>query len=243
MIDPRPAAVESRLAEVARIVPVTGGKGGIGKSLVAALLALALTRRGRAVGLLDLDLTGPCAHLLLGIEDRFPAEEFGVEPTSYDGIRFMSVSYFAGEAPAPLRGADLTNALLEILAITRWGRLDALVIDMPPGLGDVTLDTVRWIPRAEFVAVATPSRVVHETVRRTLTLLTRLELRVAGLVENMSRGDSASTQALARACAVPFAGTIPYDEEVEAATGDRARLSQTAAAQAVARIAAVLDLV
>lgn len=242
MIDPRRAAVETRLAEVARIVAVTGGKGGIGKSMVAALLALTLARRGRSVGLLDLDLTGPCAHLLLGIEDRFPAEAFGVEPTNYDGIRFMSVSYFAGDTPAPLRGADMTNALLEILAITRWERLDTLIVDMPPGLGDVTLDTVRWIPRAEFLAVATPSRVVRETVRRTLGLLTGLDLRVAGLVENMSRGDTSSTQALARSTGVPFVGAIPFDEDVEAASGDRDRLSRCAAARAVDEIATILDL-
>jgi ATP-binding protein involved in chromosome partitioning len=242
MIDPRVAAVETMLADVARIVPVTGGKGGIGKSLIAALLAQSLARDGRSVGLLDLDLTGPCAHLLLGIDGSFPAEEFGVEPTTYDGIRFMSVSYFSGEAPAPMRGEDLTNALLEILAITRWGKLDALIVDMPPGLGDVTLDTVRLIPRAEFLAVAPPSRVVRETVRRTLTLLTRLELRVGGLVENMSRGDAEPTRALAVSAGVPFAGVVPYDDTVEAAIGDRGLLGDTPAAHAVREIAGFLDL-
>jgi ATP-binding protein involved in chromosome partitioning len=242
MIDPRAAAVEKMLAGVERIVPITGGKGGIGKSLVATLLALAVARRGRAVGLLDLDMTGPCTHLLLGIDDRFPAEDFGVDPWVHDGIRFMSVSCFAGDTPAPLRGTDLTNALLEILAITRWGRLDALIVDMPPGLGDTTLDTARYLSRAEFVAVATPSRVVLETVRRTLRLLGRLDLRVAGLVENMGRGDAAGARSLAESCAVPFLGTIPHDDELEAATGDRGRLARTEAGRSAETLAMRLGL-
>lgn len=242
MIDPRMAAVETMLADVARVVPVTGGKGGIGKSMVASLLALSAARRGRAIGLLDLDLTGPCTHLLLGIDDRFPSEEYGVDPHVHDGIRFMSVSCFAGETPAPLRGTDLTNALLEILAITRWGKLDALIVDMPPGIGDTTLDTVRWIPQAEFVAVTTPSRVVLETVRRTLSLLGRLDLRVAGLVENMGRDDDHAARSLAASTEVPFLGTIPNDEQVEAAIGDRERLSKTAAGRAAEVLAERLGL-
>ena len=243
MIDPRAAAVEKMLAGVERIVPVTGGKGGIGKSLVATLLALAAARHGRSVGLLDLDLTGPCTHLLLGIDDGFPTEEFGIDPAVHDGIRFMSVSCFAGDTPTPLRGADLTNALLEILAITRWGKLDALIVDMPPGLGDTTLDTARYLPRAEFLAVATPSRVVLETVRRTLTLLGRLDLRVAGLVENLGRGDDAATRSLAESCGVPFLGSIPRDDEVEAATGDRGRLAATEAGRAAETLAERLGLI
>lgn len=242
MIDPRQAAVERRLSRVARVLPVTGGKGGIGKSLVSVLLALSAARNGRAVGLLDLDLTGPCGHLLLGVEGGFPTEGFGVDPAVRAGVRFLSVSAFAGSTPAPLRGVDCTNALLELLAIARWDRLDALILDMPPGIGDVTLDTLRWIPRAEFVAVTTPSRVVRETVRRTLTLLTGLRRPVAGLVENMGRGAPGASEALAADAGVPFLGTIPFDGALEAATGDPDALLASDAGEATRRVASALGL-
>ena len=133
-MDPRTTVVSKRLRSVKRILAVTGGKGGVGKSLVASTLALSLAGQGRRAGLLDLDLTSPSDHLILGCDTRFPDEEFGVEPLSHHGIHFMSVACFAGGAPTPLRGADVTNALIELLAITRWGELDALVIDMPPGM-------------------------------------------------------------------------------------------------------------
>jgi len=237
MIDPRLAVVSNRLSGVDRILAVTGGKGGIGKSLIASLLALSLARRNKSVGLLDLDFTGPCAHLMLGIRDRFPAEEFGVEPPLRHGVRFMSVSIFAGDSPAPLRGVDVSNALLELLAITRWGELDALVIDMPPGLGDAALDAVRLVDRASYVVVATSSRVVVETVRRNLELLGELRVGVAGVVENMQRSPGDAVAGLARRFDVPLLGAVPYDPALEDAIGEPDRLGKTAAFEAVARVA------
>jgi len=227
MIDPRVAAVESRLADVKRIVAVTGGKGGIGKSLVSSALALTLARAGKRTGLFDLDLTGPSDHLLLGVECGFPSEEFGIDPKQHHGIGFMSIAHFAGETPVPLRGDDITNALLELLAITRWGKLDTLVIDMPPGLGDATLDTMRLLRRAEFLVVTTPSRIVRETVRRTLRFLSEQKAPVIGVLENMSRGDDYEARNLARDYELPFLGSLPFDDTVEAASGDVERLAAT----------------
>lgn len=242
MIDPRLHVAERRLAEVARILPVTGGKGGIGKSVTAALLALQLAESGRSVGLLDLDLTGPCAHLILGVETGFPREEFGVEPVEVHGVRFMSVSLFAGEAVAPMRGVDLTHALLELLAITRWGKLDALVIDMPPGLGDVALDALRLIDRAEYVVVANGSRVVLETVRRTLGLLRELDRKVAGVVENMREEVGHDVERMASEFDCPYLGAIPRDSQVEPALGSPERLLATVASAGVREVASRLEL-
>jgi len=227
MIDPRVAAVESRLADVKRIVAVTGGKGGIGKSLVSSALAVALARAGKRTGLFDLDLTGPSDHLLLGVECGFPSEEFGIDPKQHHGIGFMSIAHFAGETPVPLRGDDITNALLELLAITRWGKLDTLVIDMPPGLGDATLDTMRLLRRAEFLVVTTPSRVVREVVRRTLRFLSEQKAEVIGVVENMATGDDSAARDLARDYELPFLGSLPFDDSVEAASGNVESLSAT----------------
>jgi len=238
-VDPRRSILETRLADIGRILAVTGGKGGIGKSVVASTLALSLARRGRAVGLLDLDLTSPTDHVVLGAGDAYPTEEFGVEPPEIHGVRFMSVSFFSGAAPSPMRGEDVTNALLEILAITRWGKRDALVIDMPPGLGDAMLDAVRLLPRAEYLVVATAAKMVRETVRRNLRLLSELDVAITGVVENMTRGMSTAVRELAGEFAVPYLGALPWDESLEEALGDPDRLAGTPFAEALSRSVAV----
>jgi ATP-binding protein involved in chromosome partitioning len=240
MQDPRLACIDDRLGGIRRILAVTGGKGGIGKSLVSSSLAVALADAGARTGLLDLDLTGPSDHILLGIEGRFPEEEFGVEPPLHHGVRFMSIAHFAGETPAPMRGEDVTNALLELLAITRWGELDFLVIDMPPGLGDAKLDALRLLRRAEFLVVSTPSRIVRETVRRTLRFLGDLGANVLGVLENMQRARLPDVPALAAECGATYLGALPFDDKVEEATGDVERLRRTAFMAALREQAAEL---
>ena len=226
-MDPRIAVIDRRLERVERIVAVTGGKGGIGKSVVSSALALSLARVGYRVGLLDLDLTSPCDHLILGLEPPFPEEKFGLVPAEAGGIRFMSITFFSGDDPVPLRGADLSNALVELLAIVQWGELDFLVIDMPPGLGDALLDAVRLLRRAEFLVVATASRVVVETVKRTLKLLDQVEASVIGIVENMRRGAETAVEELAAEAGLTFLGSLPFDDGLEEAMGDTGRLAQT----------------
>jgi ATP-binding protein involved in chromosome partitioning len=238
VIDPRPAAAARRLAQVARLVAVTGGKGGIGKSLVAAGLALEAARTGRAVGLLDLDLTSACAHLLLGAPAVLPREAFGVVPPHTAGVASMSIAYFLGDRPAALRGTEVSHALVELLAITQWGPLELLVIDMPPGLGDALLDAVRLLPRAEYLVVATASPVVLATVGRTLALLSELRRPVLGVIENMERAPGAAVATLAAAHQAPFLGSLPFDEAVEEAFGDPRRLAGTRMAEALRRIVA-----
>ena len=226
-IDPREVVVDERLSGVTRIVGVTGSKGGIGKSVVASTLALALADRGVNVGLFDLDFTSPSDHVVLGIDRSFPDEEFGIDPHRVHGIEMMSVAFFAGDAPIPLRGDAATSALLELLAITRWGELDVLVLDMPPGLGDTSLDVIRLMPRLEFLLVGNGSRVVIESVRRALALFAELDVPMVGLVENMRRDQSDAVTALAAEFAVPFLGSIPYDDSLEGALGDVDRLRST----------------
>ena len=235
--DPRIAAISRRLDGVSRVVAVTGGKGGIGKSLIASTLALALADRRCRVGLLDLDLTGPCAHLILGAEGASPVEEFGLRPPRVHGLQFMSVTHFIGSDPAPLRGADVTNAMIELLAITRWDELDVLLVDMPPGLGDAALDAIRLIERASYLVVATPSKVVLETVRRTVGLLAQTGVSIEGIVENMARDALEDVASLAAATGLPFLGSLPFDRDVEDAIGHPSRLSGTVFAAAVGELA------
>jgi len=232
-MDPRLAGIERQLGQVRRILAVTGGKGGIGKSSVASVLSLLLADAGVRTGLLDLDLTAPSDHVILGTDGLFPTEEFGLEPPVVHDIQFMTINHFLGSNPVPLRGVDVTNALIELLAVTRWQALDVLVIDMPPGLGDASLDVVRLLRRAEYLVLAGRSRVVLETVRRTLRLLTDLRVPIAGVLENMARGKSEAVEQLARQFAVPFLGSVPFDPAIEDAQGDVARIRQTAMAAAL----------
>lgn len=234
--DPRVAAIDDRLAPADRIVAVTGSKGGIGKSVVAACLALAAADAGSRVGLFDLDFTSPTSHVILGVDPAVPAEVFGIEPVDAGGIAVMSVACFSGATPAPLRGVDATNALLELLAITRWSSLDLLVIDMPPGLGDTALDVIRFIRRAEFLVVGGSSPVVIASVERALRLLGEVGASIVGVVENMHRSGTVVAELAAR-YHVPFLGAVPFDTEVEAGLGDPDHLRATAAFRAVAGMA------
>ena len=114
-----------------------------------------------------------------------PKEEKGIVPPIVDGLEYMSLVYFVGDNPAPLRGADVSNALIELLSVTQWGELDFLVIDMPPGIGDAVLDLVRLVKRIEFLIVTTPSLLAFETVKKQVALLCELKMPVVGVVENM----------------------------------------------------------
>jgi ATP-binding protein involved in chromosome partitioning len=239
-IDPRLAIIPRRFARVKRVIAVTGGKGGIGKSVVSSTLALALASQGKRAGLLDLDLTSPTDHVILGLADQFPTEEFGLEPPQVGGVDFMSVQYFARDRAAPLRGREVTDAVVEILAVTNWGVLDTLVVDMPPGLGDATLDAVRLLPRAEFLVVAGESVVVLATVHRMLRLLSELRSPIVGVVENMARGEAGAVKALAAEFCVRWLGAIPFDPALEAALGEPERILATHAGRAIDRLALTL---
>ncbi|HDI52981.1 MAG TPA: ATP-binding protein, partial [Candidatus Bathyarchaeota archaeon] len=185
MADPRLEVIDRRLSTIDHIIAVCSGKGGVGKSVVASTLSLLLARRGLEVGLLDLDFTCPATHLILGVGDATPEEERGIVPPRFHGVEYMSLIYYTGERPTPLRGGAITNAIIEILSVTRWGRLSHLVVDMPPGLGDATLDLMRLIPRMEFLIVTTPSRIAFQTVRRLIELLREADRVILGVLENM----------------------------------------------------------
>jgi ATP-binding protein involved in chromosome partitioning len=226
-LDPRPFAIADRLSGVDRVIAVTGSKGGIGTSVVASTLALALADSGERVGLFDLDFTSPSDHVVLGVERSFPEEQFGIDPHEVHGLRMMSVAFFAGDSAVPLRGAATTNALLELLAITRWGDLDILILDMPPGLGDTSLDVINLLPRIEFLLLGNSSKVVVESVHKALALLSELGVPLIGLLENMQRVDDGAVASLAAEFGVPLLGPVPFDAGLEWAIGDADRLRQT----------------
>jgi ATP-binding protein involved in chromosome partitioning len=224
MSDPRPGLISRRLEGVDEIIAVSSGKGGVGKSIVASTLAIRLVETGHSVGLLDLDFTSPATHVILGIEGLFPEEEYGIIPPLAHGLRYMSITHFALDKPAPLRGADVSEAIIELLAITRWGELDYLVIDMPPGLGDATLDVIRFVEGIRFLVVSTPSRVAYETVRKHLALLKKLRVPLMGVVENMTREPSNYIRLNVEKFKAPYLGAIGFDEGLEESIGDETKL-------------------
>jgi ATP-binding protein involved in chromosome partitioning len=216
----RTSVIDKRLDKIKRIISVASGKGGVGKSLVATSFALILSKKGYKVGLLDLDVYGPSSHIILGINDfSFPKEEKGIIPHKFSGIKFMSIVYFSQDKPAPLRGIDITNVILELLAVTLWGELDYLIIDMPPGLGDETLDVIHLIKKSEFVVVSTPSKVALGAVNKLLIILKELKLPVLGIVENMKVNDLTLIQDYAKGKDFNYLGSISYDLDLEGSIG------------------------
>lgn len=241
MIDPRAAVVTERTKQIARIIAVSSGKGGVGKSLVASTLALTLAKAGRKVGLLDLDFTSPSTHLILGINDFQPMEDKGLVPANVHAMEYMSIIHYSGDQATPLRGIDVSNAMLELLSITKWGKLDFLIADMPPGIGDATLDLLRWVRKAEFLIVTTPSQLAFETVRKLAGLLKMVKVETIGVVENMKMIPSGTVRKETLRLGLDFLGEIPYDPEVEEAVGNADMLLRTTFAKKVKQLSTEIE--
>lgn len=237
MADPRISIIDERLKGIRNIIAVSSGKGGVGKSLVASTLALTLAKKGYSVGLFDLDFTSPSTHIILGVEGLRPREEKGIVPPMVHGFEYMSIVYYSGEYASPLRGADVSNALIELLSVTKWDTLDFLVIDMPSGIGDATLDLIRLIKKIKFLIVTTPSQLAFETVRKLVSLLLGLKVPIIGVVENMKMSTAKSIQQQTEKLGIAFLGEIPYDPKIEGAIGDETKLLDTALAQKIKELA------
>jgi len=229
--------IDVRLKQIRRIIAVSSSKGGVGKSLIATTLALALSKRGHKVGLFDLDFTSPCTHILLDVKNLQPIEEKGLIPPNIQGLEYMSLIYYSSNQAIPLRGAETSNALIELLAVTIWGKLDYLVIDMPPGLGDAVLDLIRLLPRIEFLIVTTSSQLAFESVRKQLSLLKELKVPIVGIVENMKLTGSKNVRYQAENLGLKLLAEIPYDLTIEPAIGDPEKLQKTVLAQKVQIVA------
>ncbi len=207
-MDPRERIIEKRLSGIGRILVFAGGKGGVGKSSCAAVASLLLAKRGLKTGLLDMDFQGATDHILLGVKPDFPEEEYGILPHEVDyGLKFMSISFFTGEHGVALRGDSVSEAMREISAVTIWGELDALILDMPPGLGDELLDILRFVPRSEMIVVTTPSVLSLRVAERLVRFLAGTETEAVGAVLNMESGENRPLQTPA---GIPLLCTVPY---------------------------------
>jgi len=176
------------LANVRNIIAVGSGKGGVGKSTTAVNLALALAAEGLAVGVLDADVYGPSVPMMLGLSGK-PDSPDGktIEPMRAHGVEAMSIGLLVDQdTPMIWRGPMATSALTQLLENTRWGDLDVLVVDLPPGTGDIQLTMAQKIPVAGAVIVTTPQDIATLDARKALKMFEKLDIAVLGLVENMA---------------------------------------------------------
>ena len=219
---PDPWADQVRLSRVRHIVAVGAGKGGVGKSTVAVNLALALAREGMRVGLLDADIYGPSLPILLGIEDgaarvrMSPAK--AIVPLYAHGLPMISFGFFLGEgSPAIWRGPKVSKAVKQFARGVEWPDLDVLVVDLPPGTGDIPVSLAQAVVLSGAIVVTQPPRVAAAEARKAGELFRTLEVPVLGVVETMSgpfgRG---AGRTVADDLGVPLLGEVPFDDGIVA---------------------------
>ena len=213
---------------VRNIVAVSSGKGGVGKSTVAVNLAVSLTRDGARVGLMDADVYGPNVPMMLGASDARPEVEGNrLVPIEAYGVKLMSMAFLQpGDKPMIVRGPILHGLVKQFLSDVKWGELDYLIVDMPPGTGDVQLSLAQLVPVQGAVLVTTPQDVAVADVRRALRMFETVNIPILGIVENMSYFIAPDTgnrynifgegggEKLANVYNVPFLGAVPLGIEV-----------------------------
>ncbi|MDP3984661.1 MAG: P-loop NTPase [Acidimicrobiia bacterium] len=227
----RENAQPTRVHPTTRVVAVSSGKGGVGKSTVSANLAVALADRGFAVGLLDADIWGFSIPRMMGTEARLQADEATrlIVPAQIDGIKVVSTGLIIDSEETALmwRGLMLSKALEQFLHQVDWGELDYLVIDMPPGTGDIQMALARLLPQAEMVVVTTPQKAAQKVAIRVADMARRSHMPIVGVIENMSAftcehghvyelfGSGGGAE-LADSLSVPLLTQVPLDPEVVA---------------------------
>jgi len=245
----------SPLPGVRNVIAVASGKGGVGKSTTAVNLALALQAEGARVGVLDADIYGPSIPKMLGLEGR-PDSPDGktIEPKRGHGLQAMSIGLLVGEdTPMIWRGPMATQALQQLLGDTRWDGLDYLVIDLPPGTGDIQLTLSQRIPVSGAVVVTTPQDIATLDARKALQMFNKVEVPVLGIVENMAVHTCTNCghvehvfgagggERMAAQYGVPLLGSLPLDirirEQADAGTPTVAADPGSALSQAYREIA------
>jgi ATP-binding protein involved in chromosome partitioning len=204
-----------KLPRDCRVIAVASGKGGVGKSSLTANLAVAFSQLGRRVGILDADIYGHSIPHILGIHQRPVAVDQLIVPPVKDDLKLMSIGFFLEERNEPVmwRGPMLHRALEQFLTDVHWGELDMLVVDMPPGTGDVSISLGQLLPRAEVVVVTTPQKLAQDVASRAASMARKTNMRLVGVIENMS-GDvfgSGGGEELAAQLDIPLLGTVPLD--------------------------------
>jgi len=251
-------AKPKELNQIDKIIAVMSGKGGVGKSLVAGLLATAFAREGKAVGILDADITGSSIPKMFGLDARPSGSETGILPVlSRAGIEIMSMNLLLpSEDEAVIwRGPLMSKAITQFWEEVLWGKLDYLVIDLPPGTGDAPLTVLQVIPISGVIDVFTPQELTEMIVKKAIKMAQKMNVRVLGVVENMSYlvlpdtgkkmeifGRSKGEE-MAKASGAPLLGILPIDPELARLCdqGEIERYSSDAVSELFTNVIAVLN--
>jgi ATP-binding protein involved in chromosome partitioning len=250
----RPASADDPLTGVKHVILVMSGKGGVGKSTTATNLAMALSKRGYRTGLLDADIYGPSIPTMLGVTGRpVSADGKTIEPLERFGIKLMSIGFLLDDPKSAViwRGPMLHGALQQFLKDVAWGDLDDLVLDLPPGTGDVALSLAQRTSVTGAVIVTTPQNVATDDVFKSVSMCTKVDIPVLGVIENMSwfidpagikheLFGKGGGQAVADFAKAPLLGQIPLDQTVREWGDKGTPVVQAAPESAIA--AAFLDL-
>ena len=227
-----PQAQEDALGDVGTIIAVASGKGGVGKSTVAANLAVAFARAGKKTGFLDGDIYGPSAPTLFGVHGKAAMEDGKIQPVSAHGVSVMSIGFLVDpEQALAWRGPMVTGALKQLMRDVAWGPLDVLIIDTPPGTGDAHLSLIQSKRLSGAVIVSTPQEMALADVRRGVELFRKTNIPIIGVVENMAWlettpgertylfGEGGAEKAAA-ALSAPFLGALPLYPDLRIASDD-----------------------
>jgi len=237
-----------RLPRDCRVIAVASGKGGVGKSSLTANLAVAFSQSGRRTGILDADIYGHSIPHILGIHQKPVAVDQMIVPPVKDRLKLMSIGFFLDDnEPVMWRGPMLHRALEQFLTDVHWGELDVLVVDMPPGTGDISISLGQLLPRAEVVVVTTPQKLAQDVASRAASMARKTNMRLLGVIENMT-GEvfgSGGGEALASQLDVPLLGQVPLDPllRLQGDLGEPlvAAQPESETAQAIVAIAEAID--
>jgi ATP-binding protein involved in chromosome partitioning len=237
-----------KLPATTRVLAVASGKGGVGKSSLTVNLAAALSTLGRRVGVLDADIYGHSVPHMLGISQKpVLVDRLMIPPVKHD-LKLMSIGFFLDDnEPLMWRGPMLHRALEQFLQDVHWGELDVLVVDMPPGTGDVAISLGQMLPRAEAVIVTTPQPLAQEVAGRAAAMAVKIGMQLAGVVENMTSEvfGTGGGERLAAELGVRLLGSVPLDARIRRAADEGVPLvlsdPGSEPAEAIAELARTLD--
>jgi ATP-binding protein involved in chromosome partitioning len=227
VVGKRTPEAQALLPGVKNIVAVASGKGGVGKSTVAVNIAVALAQTGAKVGLLDADIYGPTIPLLMGVNEQPKISEGKLVPVFHNGIHLMSLGFLLSDSsPVIWRGPLVSGAVKQLLGDVRWGELDYLIVDLPPGTGDAQLTLAQSVPLTGVVIVMTPQDVALAIASKALEMFRKMNVPILGVVENMSyfvcpecgkRSDifnHGGAMVVSKRLGVPFLGEIPLESGI-----------------------------